>query len=495
MKLLQYLVKYCNLRICTSDNMAKTKIAYFCQSCGFEAAKWLGKCPSCQEWNTFVEEIIEKPNGSIPDWKATNSTSTQRSNKPIQIPDITFSEEQRMLTPDKEFNRVLGGGIVAGSLVLIGGEPGIGKSTLMLQLALSMPNIKVLYISGEESERQIKMRAERLTTAPQPPKGGAFGTDCYILTETSTQNIFKQIEQLQPDLVVVDSIQTLHSSHIESTPGSVSQVRECTAELLRFAKESSTPVFLIGHITKDGMIAGPKILEHMVDTVLQFEGDRHHVYRILRAVKNRFGSASELGIYEMLGEGLREVSNPSEILLSQRDEALSGITISATLEGMRPMLIETQALVSVSPYGTPQRTATGFDTKRMSMLLAVLEKRCGFKLGIKDVFLNITGGIRVEDPAIDLGLAAAIISSNEDIPIPFKTCFAGEIGLSGEIRAVNRVEQRIAEDEKLGFEQIFISKYNLPSGGKDKKRIDLSRYKIEVKTVGNIEEVFGLLFG
>jgi len=481
--------------------MAKTKIAYFCQSCGFESPKWLGKCPSCQQWNTFVEEIIEKPNASIPDWKATNSTtSTQRSNKPVQIPDITFAEEQRILTPDKEFNRVLGGGVVAGSLVLIGGEPGIGKSTLMLQLALSMPNIKVLYISGEESERQIKMRAERLDPAGSQnsklkSQSSDFGKGCYILTETSTQNIFKQIEQLEPDLVVVDSIQTLYSSHIESTPGSVSQVRECTAELLRFAKESSTPVFLIGHITKDGMIAGPKILEHMVDTVLQFEGDRHHVYRILRCVKNRFGSASELGIYEMLGEGLREVSNPSEILLSQRDEALSGITISATLEGMRPMLIETQALVSVSPYGTPQRTATGFDTKRMSMLLAVLEKRCGFKLGIKDVFLNITGGIRVEDPAIDLGLAAAIISSNEDIPIPFKTCFAGEIGLSGEIRAVNRVEQRIAEAEKLGFEQIFISKYNMPSGGKDKKRIDLSRYKIEVKTVGNIEEVFGLLFG
>ncbi|MHB8207757.1 DNA repair protein RadA [Mucilaginibacter sp.] len=485
--------------------MAKSKIAYFCQSCGFEAPKWLGKCPSCGAWNTFVEEIIEKPNSSVPDWKATSSTTQQRANKPIEIPDITFSEEHRMLTPDKEFNRVLGGGIVAGSLVLIGGEPGIGKSTLMLQLALSMPKIKVLYISGEESERQIKMRAERLDPAGTESRvknqesGEStlkFGRNCYILTETSTQNIFKQIEQLEPDLVVVDSIQTLHSSHIESTPGSVSQVRECTAELLRFAKERSTPVFLIGHITKDGMIAGPKILEHMVDTVLQFEGDRHHVYRILRAVKNRFGSASELGIYEMLGEGLREVSNPSEILLSQRDEPLSGITISATLEGMRPMLIETQALVSVSPYGTPQRTATGFDTKRMSMLLAVLEKRCGFKLGIKDVFLNITGGIRVEDPAIDLGLAAAIISSNEDIPIPFKTCFAGEIGLSGEIRAVNRVEQRIAEAEKLGFEQIFISKYNLPSGGgKDKKRIDLSRYKIEVKTVGNIEEVFGLLFG
>ena len=483
--------------------MAKSKIAYFCQSCGYESAKWLGKCPSCSQWNTFVEEVIEKANTAVPNWKAS-STTLQRANKPVQVADITFSEEHRLLTPDTEFNRVLGGGIVAGSLVLIGGEPGIGKSTLMLQLALNMPGIKVLYVSGEESDRQIKMRAERLT--PQPPEGGAIkvgilappsggGGGCYILTETSTQNIFKQIEELQPDLVVIDSIQTLHSAHIESTPGSVSQVRECTAEMLRFAKESATPVFLIGHITKDGMIAGPKILEHMVDTVLQFEGDRHHVYRILRTVKNRFGSASELGIYEMLGEGLREVSNPSEILLSQRDEPLSGITISATLEGVRPMLIETQALVSISPYGTPQRTATGFDTKRMSMLLAVLEKRCGFKLGIKDVFLNITGGIRVEDPAIDLGLAAAIISSHEDIPVPFKTCFAGEIGLSGEIRAVNRVEQRIAEAQKLGFEQIFISKYNMPTAGKDKKTIDLSRYKIEVKVAGSIEEVFEQLFG
>ncbi len=484
--------------------MAKTKIAYFCQSCGYESPKWLGKCPSCSQWNTFVEEILDKGNISVPDWK-TPSTTQQRANKPVLVDDITFVEEHRFLTPDKEFNRVLGGGIVAGSLVLIGGEPGIGKSTLMLQLALNMPGLKVLYVSGEESDRQIKMRAERLT-APNPSEDGAVkfasktdvatsaGKGAYILTETSTQNIFKQIEQLEPDLVVIDSIQTLHSAHIESTPGSVSQVRECTAELLRFAKETSTPVFLIGHITKDGAIAGPKILEHMVDTVLQFEGDRHHVYRILRAVKNRFGSASELGIYEMLGEGLREVSNPSEILLSQRDEPLSGITISATLEGMRPMLIETQALVSSSPYGTPQRTATGFDTRRMNMLLAVLEKRCGFRLGAKDVFLNITGGIRVEDPAIDLGLAAAIISSHEDIPISSKTCFAGEIGLSGEIRAVNRVEQRIAEAQKLGFEQIFISKYNLPKAG-DKKRIDFSRYNIDVKTVGNIEEVFGLLFG
>ena len=491
--------------------LAKTKTTYFCQSCGYETPKWLGKCPACQQWNTFVEEVIEKPNSAVPDWKNTNSTSLQRANKAVAVNDIAVQDEQRFATPDQEFNRVLGGGIVAGSLVLIGGEPGIGKSTLMLQLALNMPGLKVLYVSGEESEKQIKMRAERLTPAenqkskvkiphegssPAPRERAGGDAGCYILTETSTQNIFKQIEQTEPDLVVIDSIQTLYSAHIESTPGSVSQVRECTAELLRFAKESGTPVILIGHITKDGMIAGPKILEHMVDTVLQFEGDRHHVYRILRCVKNRFGSASELGIYEMLGAGLREVSNPSEILLSQRDEPLSGITISATLEGLRPMLIETQALVSTSPYGTPQRSATGFDTRRMNMLLAVLEKRCGFKLGAKDVFLNITGGIRVEDPAIDLGLAAAIISSHEDIPIPFKTCFAGELGLSGEIRAVNRVEQRIAEAQKLGFEKIFISKYNLPSAKQDKlQRIDLSRYTIEIIPVASIEEVFNLLFG
>lgn len=500
--------------------MAKTKTSYFCQSCGFESPKWLGKCPSCGQWNTFVEEVVEKANAAIPDWKVVSSktsTSLQRANKAVPVADISFAEEHRILTPDKELNRVLGGGIVAGSLVLIGGEPGIGKSTLMLQIAMSMPAAKVLYVSGEESDRQIKMRAERIGEAGgKSVEAGKIGkqvsqssyqtsglsaptsplqSGCFILTETSTQNIFKQIEQLQPDLVIIDSIQTLYSAHIESTPGSVSQVRECTAELLRFAKESSTPVFLIGHITKDGMIAGPKILEHMVDTVLQFEGDRHHVYRILRAIKNRFGSASELGIYEMLGAGLRQVSNPSEILLSQRDEALSGITISATLEGMRPMMIETQALVSPSAYGTPQRSATGFDTRRMNMLLAVLEKRCGFRMGTKDVFLNITGGIRVEDPAIDLGLAAAIISSHEDIPISSKICFAGELGLSGEVRAVNRIEQRIADAQKLGFEQIFISKYNLPSGKKDKNQLDLSRYNIEIKAVSRIEEVFGLLFG
>ncbi|MFD2161386.1 DNA repair protein RadA [Paradesertivirga mongoliensis] len=462
--------------------MAKTRSAYFCQSCGYESAKWLGKCPSCNQWNSFVEEVIQKGNSSVPEWKTASGNS--RVAKPSAIDKIVFAEESRLITPDSEFNRVLGGGIVPGSLVLIGGEPGIGKSTLMLQLALNLPGMKILYVSGEESEQQIKMRAERLA-----PLSKRKGGDCYILTETSTQNIFKQIEILEPQAVIIDSIQTLHSAHIESTPGSVSQVRECTAELLRFAKETSTPVFLIGHITKDGAIAGPKILEHMVDTVLQFEGDRHHVYRILRAIKNRFGSASELGIYEMQGSGLREVSNPSEILLSQRDEELSGITISAMLEGARPMLIETQALVSVSAYGTPQRSATGFDTKRMNMLLAVLEKRCGFRLSAQDVFLNIAGGLKVEDPAIDLAVVVAIISSHEDISVSTKVCFAAEVGLSGEIRAVNRIEQRIAEAEKLGFQQIYISKYN-------QKGLDVKRYSsIEIKSVSKIEEVFSSLFG
>lgn len=459
--------------------MAKSKSAYFCQSCGYESPKWLGKCPACHQWNTFVEEVIQKSGSSVPDWKGGSSAA--RVAKPSAIHEIVYTEERRLVSPDAELNRVLGGGIVPGSLVLIGGEPGIGKSTLMLQITLQLKNLKVLYVSGEESEHQIKMRAERLS--PSKETG-----EVYILTETSTQNIFKQIELLEPQLVVIDSIQTLYSAHIESTPGSVSQVRECTAELLRFAKETSTPVFLIGHITKDGSIAGPKILEHMVDTVLQFEGDRHHVYRILRAVKNRFGSASELGIYEMQGNGLREVSNPSEILLSQRDEELSGITISAMLEGVRPMLIETQALVSPSAYGTPQRSATGFDTRRMNMLLAVLEKRCGFRLSAKDVFLNIAGGLRVEDPAVDLGIVAAVISSHEDIPVSSRICFAAEVGLSGEIRAVNRIEHRIAEAQKLGFEQIYISKYN-------QKGIDLNRYSITIKTFSKIEEVFAALFG
>lgn len=458
--------------------MAKTKSAYFCQSCGYESAKWLGKCPSCNSWNTFVEEIIEKPNAKVPAWAAPGSS--KRLNKPNKVADIESSTEHKISTSDQELDRVLGGGLVAGSVVLIGGEPGIGKSTLMLQLALNIPGKKVLYISGEESEQQIKMRAERITERP--------AADCYILTETSTQHIFKQVEELEPDILVVDSIQTLHSAHIESTPGSVSQVRECTAELIRFAKETGTPVFLIGHITKDGAIAGPKILEHMVDTVLQFEGDRHHIYRILRSIKNRFGAAAELGIYAMHGAGLRQVSNPSEILLSQRDEELSGIAISATLEGARPMLIETQALVSTAAFGTPQRSATGFDTRRMNMLLAVLEKRCGFRLGTRDVFLNIAGGIRVEDPAIDLAIVAAIISSHEDISISSKICFAAEVGLSGEIRAVNRIEQRISEADKLGFERIFVSKYNL-------KGLATDKFNIEVTGVSKIEDVFSLLFG
>lgn len=458
--------------------MAKTKTAYFCQSCGYESAKWLGKCPSCNQWNTFVEEVVEKATANVPTWKSDNGT--RKLSKPNKVDEIKTSVERRILTGDKELDRVLGGGLVEGSLVLIGGEPGIGKSTLMLQLALNLKGKKLLYVSGEESEQQIKMRAERIKETP--------ASDCYILTETATQNIFKQIEILEPEIVVVDSIQTLHSAHIDSTPGSVSQVRECTAELLRFAKESGVPVFLIGHITKDGAIAGPKILEHMVDTVLQFEGDRHHVYRILRSIKNRFGAAAELGIYEMQGSGLREVSNPSEILLSQRDEALSGIAIAAMLEGARPMLIETQALVSAAAYGTPQRSATGFDTKRMNMLLAVLEKRCGFRLSTQDVFLNIAGGIRVEDPAIDLAVLIAIISSHQDITISSKNCFAAEVGLSGEIRAVNRIEQRIAEADKLGFESIYISKYNL-------KGIDISKYHLEIKAVSKIEEVFSLIFG
>lgn len=458
--------------------MAKTKSAYFCQNCGHEAAKWLGKCPSCNQWNTFVEEVIEKAGSKVPAWKASNSPS--RVNKPNKVDHIPSITEERVSTGDLELDRVLGGGMVAGSVILIGGEPGIGKSTLMLQLALSIPGKKILYISGEESEQQIKMRAERITSKPS--------SDCYILTETSTQNIFKQIEELEPDLLIVDSIQTLHSSHIDATPGSVSQVRECTSELLRFAKETDTPVFLIGHITKDGSIAGPKILEHMVDTVLQFEGDRNHVYRILRSIKNRFGAAAELGIYAMHSTGLRQVSNPSEILLSQRDEELSGIAISATLEGARPMLIETQALVSTAAYGTPQRSSNGFDTKRMNMLLAVLEKRCGFRLSTRDVFLNIAGGIKVEDPAIDLAILVAIISSHEDIFISSKICFAAEVGLSGEIRAVNRIEQRISEAEKLGFERIFISNYNM-------KGLIIERYKIELSPVSKIEDVFALLFG
>ncbi|MBL7883681.1 MAG: DNA repair protein RadA, partial [Bacteroidia bacterium] len=414
--------------------MAKVKTTYFCQNCGAQSGKWIGKCPSCNEWNTYVEEVVSKASDNKTPGIA--STSSQRAAKPQLVNEINLSEQHRIPVYDKELARVLGGGIVPGSLILFGGEPGIGKSTLMLQIAINLKNLKVLYVSGEESEQQIRMRAERI---------GLNNSTCYILTETSTQNIFKQIELLEPNLLIVDSIQTLHSAHIESSPGSVSQIRECTAELLRYAKESGTPVFLIGHITKDGSLAGPKVLEHMVDTVLQFEGDRNHVYRLLRTTKNRFGSTNELGIYEMQGSGLREVSNPSEILITNREELVSGVAIAATMEGMRPMLIETQALVSSAAYGTPQRSSTGFDLRRLSMLLAVLEKRCGFRLGVKDVFLNIAGGIKVEDPGIDLALVCAVLSSNEDMPISAKTCFAGEVGLSGEIRPVNRIDQRISE--------------------------------------------------
>lgn len=454
--------------------MSKTKTAFFCQHCGYESPKWTGKCPNCGEWNTFVEEVIHKEadNKSIA-WKDDN----KRGNKIISLSEIESSGEKRLITPDTELNRVLGGGIVAGSLVLIAGEPGIGKSTLSLQIALQLKNIRTLYISGEESEQQIKIRADRI---------GSHHENFYLLTETSTRTIFQEIKKMRPDMLIIDSIQTLESPYIDSAPGSISQIRECAAEMQRFAKETNTPVFLIGHITKDGAIAGPKILEHMVDTVLQFEGDHHYLYRILRTIKNRFGPTSELGIYEMTGTGLRLVTNPSEILISEREESLSGIAIGATIEGLRPMLIETQALVTPSVYGTPQRTVSGFDLRRLQLLLAVLEKRGGFHFGTKDVFLNIAGGLRVEDPAIDLAVLCALLSSYEDTPLPHDVCFAGEVGLSGEIRAVNRIEQRIAEAEKLGFQKIFISRY--------KKGVDVKKFNIEIVMPGRVEEVYKQLF-
>ncbi|MFK8044979.1 MAG: DNA repair protein RadA [Crocinitomicaceae bacterium] len=455
--------------------MAKVKTSFFCQNCGSQSPQWVGKCSSCNEWNTYVEEVVEKSNsGKIP----FSSSKDKRVVKPQRLTEITATEENRVQINDQELNRVLGGGLVLGSLVLFGGEPGIGKSTLLLQLAVSQPNMKVLYISGEESEQQISMRANRL---------GKLNENCFILTETSTQNIFLQIQELQPDLLIIDSIQTLQSPTIESSPGSISQIRECTAELLKFAKETATPVFLIGHITKEGALAGPKVLEHMVDTVLHFEGDRNHFYRLLRSVKNRFGSTNELGIYEMSGKGLREVDNPSEILLSGNNENLSGISIASTLEGVRPILIEVQALVSTAAYGTPQRSSTGFDLRRLNMLLAVLEKRCGFKLGAKDVFLNIAGGLRVDDPAIDLAVVCAVMSSNADIAIPNTICLAAEVGLSGEIRPVNRLDQRISEAEKLGFEKIIIAK--------SKTKKSNSKHAIRIIEVGKIEEVVREIFG
>lgn len=457
--------------------MSKIKKSFFCQNCGYESVKWVGQCPSCNQWNTFVEELIQKDNSNNNNsWKDYHEE--KRISKTIPLHEIKSSEEKRLPTSDAELNRVLGGGIVPGSLVLVAGEPGIGKSTLFLQNGLWLKGVSVLYISGEESEQQIKMRADRLNL-----KNDNF----YLLTETSTQTIFQEIKKLKPQLVIVDSIQTLHTSFIDSSPGSVSQIRECAAEFQRFAKETNTPVFLIGHITKDGSIAGPKILEHMVDTVLQFEGDRHYAYRILRTLKNRFGSTSELGIYEMTDEGMRGVLNPSEILITQKEDHLSGIAIAATIEGMRPLLIEVQALVTQSVYGTPQRTVSGFDLRRLQLLLAVLEKRGGFHFGMKDVFLNIAGGIKVEDPSIDLAVICALLSSYEDVPLPQHICFAGEVGLSGEIRAVNRIDQRIAEAEKLGFEKIIVSKYN-------QKGLSKQKFNIEVVLMGRVEEVYKNLF-
>ena len=452
--------------------MSKVKTSFFCQNCGVQYFKWQGQCNSCKEWNTIVEEVVQKEEKQS--WN-TSGTIVQTSAKPLRIDEIDASQEVRLNTTDEELNRVLGGGLVAGSLTLLGGEPGIGKSTLLLQIALKLP-YKTLYVSGEESQKQIKMRAERIENQSEK---------CYVLTETKTQNIFKHIEDTQPEVVIIDSIQTLHSDYIEASAGSISQIRECTAELIKFAKQTNVPVILIGHITKDGTIAGPKILEHMVDTVLQFEGDRNHVYRILRSLKNRFGSTAELGIYQMQNSGLRQVSNPSELLISHNEEQLSGSAIASTLEGMRPLMIEVQALVSSAVYGTPQRSTTGYNVKRLNMILAILEKRVGFRLAQKDVFLNVTGGISVDDTAIDLAVVAAILSSNEDVSVEKDFCFAGEIGLSGEIRPVSKVEQRIQEAEKLGFSTIFISKYN---------KISLKNTNIQIKFVSKIEDVVQYLF-
>lgn len=454
----------------------KTKTVYVCSDCGAESPKWIGKCPSCGAWNTYVEEIVSKESSVK---RSLFETAEKGKARPVLLRDITAMEETRIDLCDGELNRVLGGGLVKGSLVLIGGEPGIGKSTLVLQTVLRLTGIRTLYVSGEESSRQLKLRADRL--AHDNP-------DCYILCETRLEEIFVQAKNLQPNLLVIDSIQTIFTEMVESSPGSVSQVRECSAAILKFAKESGIPVLLIGHINKEGSIAGPKVLEHIVDTVLQFEGDQHYMYRILRSIKNRFGSTAELGIYEMRQEGLREVSNPSELLLTQNHEGLSGVAIAAAIEGIRPFLIETQALVSSAVYGTPQRSATGFDLRRMNMLLAVLEKRAGFKLVQKDVFLNIAGGLRVNDPATDVAVISAVLSSSLDIAIEPGVCMAGEVGLSGEIRPVNRIEQRIMEAAKLGFTRILVPHGNL-------KGFDRDKCKIEIIQVRKVEEAFRQLFG
>ena len=454
--------------------MAKTKTVFYCKECGNESPKWIGHCPGCGAWNSYVEEsvVVGKDNKS-----AKSSFLPEMKSRPVPVLEINAAKETRIDMGCGELNRVLGGGLVPGSLILLGGEPGIGKSTLLLQVALNLKDKKVLYVSGEESAQQIKMRAERI---------GVRNESCLILTETNTSDIIKHIEDVKPDIVIIDSIQTLESAAVDSTAGSISQIRETAAEMNKVAKSLHIPTFLIGHITKDGSIAGPKILEHIVDTVIQFEGDRHYGFRVLRTIKNRFGSSSELGIFEMNANGLREVSNPSEILLSQRDENVSGISIAATLEGLRPMMIETQALVSTAAYGTPQRSCTGFDARRLNMLLAVLEKRAGFRLSTKDVFLNIAGGIRVDDPAIDLAVVAAILSSNEDVEISNRYAFAAEVGLSGEIRSVNRIEARIAEADKLGMEKIFVSKYNC-------RGLDTSKYNVEVVPLATINELLRFL--
>ncbi len=456
--------------------MAKSKHIYVCRNCGAQSAQWIGRCTSCGQWNTYEEEVLKKEKAAV---KWQNPDAPKTTNKALLIHEVPSGFEKRFETEDKEFNRVLGGGIVPGSIVLLGGEPGIGKSTLMLQVALQQTAMKILYVSGEESATQIRMRAARLGMTQAP--------HLYLLAETDMEAIFRQAHSLQPDLLVIDSVQTLQSDLLESAMGSISQIRECAGAMQRFAKATMTPVFLIGHITKDGTLAGPKLLEHMVDTVVQFEGDRNSGYRILRSIKNRYGSTSELGIYEMQQAGLREVSNPSEILLSQRDESLSGITVSATIEGVRPLLVEVQALVGNAAYGTPQRTANGFDLRRMNMLLAVLEKRLGFRMGTKDVFVNIAGGLKVNEPATDLAIISAILSSNEDVAIPQEVCFAAETGLSGEIRPVVRVENRISEAEKLGFKRIYLSRYNM-------KGLDPSRFGIEIVPVGTLEEIYNALF-
>ncbi len=453
--------------------MAKIKTIFFCRNCGNESPKWIGKCPVCGEWNTYTEESI---NISTTKNKREDIFDTERT-KPLRLKDVETGEEPRIDMKDGELNRVLGGGLVPSSLILLGGEPGIGKSTLILQTVLNLNDIKTLYVSGEESSRQLKMRAERINS----------NNDClYILCETNLEQIFTHLKNEKPNLVIIDSIQTIHTELVESSPGSVSQVRECSAAILKYAKETGTPVILIGHINKEGSIAGPKVLEHIVDTVLQFDGDQHYMYRILRSIKNRFGSTAELGIYEMRQNGLREVSNPSELLLTQNHEGLSGVSIAAAIEGIRPFLIETQALVSTAAYGTPQRSATGFDIRRMNMLLAVLEKRAGFKLIQKDVFLNIAGGLKVNDPGMDLSVMSAVLSSNLDISIERNVCMTGEVGLSGEIRPVNRIEQRILEAEKLGFNKILIPQNNLKGF--------TTKTKIEIIQVRKVEEAFRQLF-